>query len=223
VPETALRVGRVQSLPFGENTYIAQLDGRNDCIVIDPGFEPDPIFEYLDRQSLTPAAIVCTHGHSDHIAGNAAIKNRWPDCPIVIGEVDAEKLTNPVTNMSAVFGFHIVSPPADRTLREGERFEAAGIGLDAYDTPGHSTGHIVLVCKHVTPWQVFSGDILFEGGIGRYDLPGGSFETLRKSIHDKLFTLPDDTILLPGHGPETTVGHQKRTNPYVGEPAGFHV
>jgi hydroxyacylglutathione hydrolase len=220
VPEIALRVGCVESLPFAENTYIAHIGGRNDCVVFDPGFEPEAIFDYLMRHSLTPAAIICTHGHSDHIAGNAAMKDRWPDCPLVIGDGDAEKLINPMLNLSAAFGFNITSPPADRTLREGERFEAAGIELDVYETPGHSIGHIVLVCKQSSPWQVFGGDVLFDGSIGRTDFPDGSFETLRASIHDKLFTLPDDTIVLPGHGPETTVGHEKRTNPFVGAAAG---
>jgi glyoxylase-like metal-dependent hydrolase (beta-lactamase superfamily II) len=220
VPETALRIGRIESLPFGENTYIAHVDGRDDCIVIDPGFEPESIIDYLVKHSLTPAAIVCTHGHSDHIAGNAALKDRWPDCLIVIGELDAEKLTNATLNLSAAFGFNITSPPADRLLHEGERFEAAGIELDVYDTPGHSIGHIVLVCKQVSPWQVFGGDVLFNGGIGRTDFPDGSFEVLRRAIEEKLFTLPDDTIVLPGHGPETTVGREKRTNPFVGQGAG---
>jgi hydroxyacylglutathione hydrolase len=216
VPETALRVGRVESLPFGENTYIAHFDGRDECIVIDPGFEPEAIIDYLAEHSLTPAAIVCTHGHSDHIAGNGAMKERWPACPLLIGEGDAKKLTNPVTNLSAGFGFRVMSPPADRTLREGERFDAAGIELDVYETPGHSIGHIVLVCKQAKPWQVFGGDVLFNAGVGRTDFPDGDFATLAKSIHEKLFTLPDDTIVLPGHGPTTTVGREKRTNPFVG-------
>ncbi len=223
MPAIELRVGRVESLPFGENTYIAHIDGRNDCIVIDPGFEPEPIIDYLTQHGLTPAALLCTHGHPDHIAGNAALKKRWPHCPIVIGAGDAEKLTDPVLNLSANFGLAVTSPPADRTLRDGERFEAAGIELDAYDTPGHSKGHIVLVCRQVSPWQVFGGDVLFNGGIGRYDIPDGSFETLRKSIHEKLFTLPDDTIVLPGHGSEVNLGHEKRTNPYVGAVAGYAV
>ncbi len=219
MPDTALRIGRIESLPFGENTYIAHVDGRNDCIVIDPGFEPESIIEYLLEHALTPAAIVCTHGHSDHIAGNGALKARWPECPIVIGEGDAEKLTDATLNLSAAFGFNITSPPADRLLREGETFESAGIALDVYDTPGHSVGHIVLVCKQVSPWQVFGGDVLFNGGIGRTDFPDGSFEVLRRAIDEKLFTLPDDTIVLPGHGTETTVGREKRTNPFVGAEA----
>jgi len=215
VGESALRVGVIESLPFAENTYIAHFDGRDDCIVIDPGFEPESIIDYLAEHSLTPAAILCTHGHSDHIAGNRALKKRWLACPLLIGAGDAEKLTNPVLNLSAAFGFNITSPPADRTLSEGERFEAAGLELDVFDAPGHSSGHIVLVCKQIAPWHVFGGDVLFAGGVGRTDFPDGSFETLRKSIHEKLFTLPDETIVLPGHGQSTTVGREKRTNPFV--------
>jgi hydroxyacylglutathione hydrolase len=223
VPETALRIGRVESLPFGENTYIAHFEVRDECVVIDPGFEPDAIVDYLAQHSLTPAAIICTHGHSDHIAGNAAMKQRWPACPLLIGAGDAPKLTSPELNLSAPFGFRITSPPADRTLREGERFTAAGIELDVLETPGHSVGHIVLVCKQTEPWRVFGGDVLFAGGIGRTDFPDGSFDDLRRAIHEKLFTLPDDTIVLPGHGPETTISEEKRMNPFVGGPAGYPI
>jgi glyoxylase-like metal-dependent hydrolase (beta-lactamase superfamily II) len=220
VPEIALRLGRVESLPFAENTYIAHIGGRNDCIVIDPGFDPEAIIDYLTQHGLTPVAIVCTHGHSDHIAGNAALKERWPDCPVVIGERDAAKLTDARLNLSAAFGFNITSPSANQLLREGDRYEAAGLELDVYETPGHSIGHIVLVCKQARPWQVFGGDVLFNRGVGRTDFPDGSFEMLRDAIHKKLFTLPDDTIVLPGHGPETTVGEEKQWNPFVGAEAG---
>src|SRR5262245_49905958 len=92
VPENGLNVGCVVSAPFEQNTYIAHLSGRHDCVVFDPGFELEAVFEYLEELGLTPAAIVCTHGHSDHIAGNAALKRRWLDCPLIIGAGDAEKL-----------------------------------------------------------------------------------------------------------------------------------
>ena len=223
MPATTLHVGRVESMPFGENTYIAHFDGRDDCIVFDPGFEPDAIIDYLAQHSLSPAAIVCTHGHSDHIAGNAALKQRWKACPLVIGADDAEKLIRPELNLSAAFGLALISPPADRTLREGERFEAAGLELEVLETPGHSIGHIVLVCRQTQPWRVFGGDVLFAGSIGRTDFPDGDFDALRCAIHEKLFTLPDDTMVLPGHGPETTIGREKRTNPFVGAPAGYRV
>ena len=221
MPDEGLKLGLVVSMPFDENTYIAYLSGRDECLVFDPGFEPEAIFEYLDTHSLVPAAIVCTHGHSDHIAGNAALKQRWPDCPLVIGRGDACKLTDPEGNLSALFGMELMSPPADRLLDEGERFEAAGLVLDVLETPGHSAGHIVLVCRQTDPWWVFGGDVLFRDSIGRHDFADGDFQALRRSIHEKLFTLPDETIVLPGHGAETTIGREKRGNPFVGAPAGY--
>jgi len=223
VPDFDLQIGTIASMPFDENTYIAHLAGQNDCIVFDPGFEPDAIIEYLDQHSLTPAAIVCTHGHLDHIAGNWLLKDRWPACPIVIGEGDALMLGDPEQNLSAMWGLSVTSPPADRTLREGEQFNGAGLQFDVRNTPGHSPGHVVFICKQTKPWRVFGGDTLFAGSIGRTDFPGCSFEVLRDSIHDKLFTLPDDSIVYPGHGFETTIGREKRTNPFVGAPAGYQI
>jgi hydroxyacylglutathione hydrolase len=216
-----LRLGKVVSLPFDENTYIAHFAEREDCLVFDPGFEPGRIVDYLGRHSLTPAAILCTHGHSDHIGGNAMLKRKWPACPLVIGVGDAAKLTDPQLNLSAAFGVALVSPPADRTLEEGEQFEAAGFELEVLATPGHSAGHVVFVCKQTEPWRVFGGDVLFRGSVGRSDFFDGDAEALRRSIQEKLFTLPDETIVLPGHGPATTIGHEKRTNPFVGAPAGY--
>jgi glyoxylase-like metal-dependent hydrolase (beta-lactamase superfamily II) len=211
----------VISAPFDENSYIAHWGGRDDCIVFDPGFDPDAVFDYLEQQGLAPAAILCTHGHSDHIAGNAALKDRWPQAPLVIGVGDAYKLTDPAGNLSAAFGALLVSPPADRTVDEPEQFEAAGITLDVLATPGHSAGHVAFLCRQVEPWHVFGGDVLFRGSVGRTDFPDGDFDSLRASIHDKLFSLPDNTIVLPGHGPVTDIGREKRSNPFVGAPAGY--
>lgn len=216
-----LIVERVVSMPFDENTYIAHFEGRDDCIVFDPGLQPEAILAYLSQHRLTPAAVLCTHGHSDHIGGNAALKDRWPECPLLIGSGDAAKLTDPEQNLSAAFGVSLLSPPADATLDEPQRFESAGLELDVFDTPGHSAGHVIFLCRQTAPWRVFGGDVLFRGSIGRTDFPDGDFEALRASIHDKLFPLPDETIVLPGHGPETTVGEEKRTNPFVGVPAGY--
>ncbi len=221
--ERVLRMGRIISMPLDENAYIAHFDGDDECIVFDPGFDPEAIIEYIEEHGLTPAAIICTHGHGDHIAGNRALKQRWPGCPIVIGVGDAPKLIDPDLNFSSAFGFSITSPPADRTLREGERFDAAGMELDVLETPGHSIGHIVLLCRQTNPWQVIGGDVLFQGSVGRTDIQDGDFDALRTAIHDKLFTLPDDTIVLPGHGSVTTIGREKRTNPFVGNPAGYVV
>ena len=218
-----MEVASILSQPFAENTYIVHRLGSEDCLVVDPGLEPDKIFDYLSQQNLQPAAIICTHGHSDHIAGNAALKDRWPDSPLVIGEGDANKLTDPVANLSAGFGINIISPPADQTLREGETYSAAGFTWEVLETPGHCKGHVVFIDRDCDPIRVYGGDVLFQGSIGRTDFPDGDFEELRSSIHDKLFPLPDDTIVLPGHGPPTTIGAEKRINPFVGRPAGYDV
>ena len=211
----------IVSAPFAENSYVAHLDGRRDCLIVDPGFEPDKIIDYVSENGLAPAALLITHGHADHIVGNVAMKERWPDCPIVIGRSEAPMLTSARLNLSEGFRAPVTSPPADIMLDEGEIYRAAGFELEARLIPGHSAGHMVYIAKHLKPIVVFGGDVLFAGSIGRTDFPGGSFDALAEGIHKKLFTLPDDTIVLPGHGPATTIGDEKEGNPYVGRAAGW--
>lgn len=216
-----VEVALVISMPFAENSYIAHLEGRSDCLVFDPGLEPDKIVEWIESRELSPAAILNTHGHADHIAGNAAMKERWPDAPLIIGAGDADKLTDARLNLSAAFGSGITSPPAEQLLNEGDVYRAAGFEFDVYEIPGHSSGHIVFVTRERMPKIVFGGDVLFAGSVGRVDFPDGSLEKLTQGIHEKLFTLPDDTIILSGHGEPTTTGIEKRHNPFVGQPAGY--
>ena len=216
-PEFKLQT--VVSQPFGENTFIAHLDGRSDCLVVDPGLEPEKILSYLDQQGLTPAALLLTHGHADHIGGNETLKQRWPDCPLVIGAGDAAKLTDARLNLSAAFGVPITSPPADVLVREGDAYQAAGFDLRVLEIPGHSVGHVVFVWEGHSPPCVFGGDVLFAGSIGRTDFPDGDHGLLLAGIRQKLFSMPDATVVLPGHGPPTTVGEEKRSNPFVGEAA----
>ena len=211
-----IELSRILSIPFEENAYVARLGGRQDCIVVDPGMEPEKIVAHLDQQGLTPAAILNTHGHSDHIAGNGALKQRWPDCPLVIGAAEAAKLTDPRLNLSAAFGASLISPAADVVVEDGETYSAAGIDLVVRTVSGHSAGHVVYLCEDRDPPMVFVGDVIFAENIGRTDFPDGSFEQLKSGIHAKLFSLPDETVLLPGHGPPTTVGHEKQRNPFVG-------
>jgi len=207
----------IVSTPFSENSYIARITGRTDCLVVDPGLEPEKILQHLEENGLVPAAILNTHGHSDHIGGNRALKERWGDCPVVIGSADAPKLTNPRLNLSAVFGVGLASPPADVTVDDGENYSAAGFDLHVRAIPGHSAGHMVFVWEDHDPPIAFVGDVIFAGSIGRTDFSDGDFRQLATGIHTKLFTLPERTLLLPGHGPTTTVGQEKRGNPFVGE------
>ncbi|MCA9144397.1 MAG: MBL fold metallo-hydrolase [Planctomycetales bacterium] len=213
-----LHLAVVVSQLFQENAYIAYLEGRKDCLVFDPGLDSDLIIEKLAELKVEPVAIVNTHGHADHIAGNAALKKAWPQAPIVIGTNDAKKLTSPIENLSRSYGVDLISPKADQLVNEGDVYSAAGIDLEVYDTPGHSVGHVVFVWKGGTPWVVFGGDVLFHGSIGRTDFPDGSFEQLASAIRSKLYTLPDDTLVLPGHGPTTTIGFEKQHNPFVPGP-----
>jgi len=213
--ETAPIVRVVTSSLFEENAYLISLAKDGDCIVVDPGLDADLIVEQLQAAGLNPVAILNTHGHGDHIAGNELLKQTWPDAPLIIGAGDAWKLTDPAGNLSAEFGMPMVSPPADQTVSEGDVLEFAGIRWTVLETPGHSRGHVVFVAKELSPMIVLGGDVLFAGSVGRSDLADGDHETLLDSIRTKLFPLPDNTVVLPGHGPPTTVGHERRTNPFL--------
>jgi hydroxyacylglutathione hydrolase len=210
----ALQIHTIVSLPFEENTYVLWRAGRTDALVIDPGLEPGAILSFLAEQNLRPAALLNTHGHADHIGGNSTLKEAYPEAPLLIGINEAHLLTDAEANLSGPFGIPIVSPPADQLVREGEVLDLAGIRLEVLEIPGHSPGHVVFVYR-AAPCHVFGGDVLFRSGVGRTDFPGGSADLLFTGIRTKLFSLPDDTIVYPGHGPVTTVGHEKRTNPFV--------
>lgn len=211
-----VEISRVVSVPFEENCFVARPEGGARCLVVDPGLEPEKILAHLDQFQLEPEAVLNTHGHSDHIAGNRALKERWPDCRLVIGAGDAAKLTDPQQNLSAAFGIGLTSPEADQTVDDGDVIEFCGLKLRVLAIPGHSLGHVVYVLDDHEPAIVFVGDVVFAGSIGRHDFPDGNLSDLVRGIHEKLFSLPDDTLLLPGHGPSTTVGQEKRDNPFVG-------
>lgn len=185
-------------------------------MIVDPGLDAERIIASVTEQRWQPETILLTHGHADHIAGVESLKRCWPECPIVIGRKDAPKLTDSELNLSAQYDFNLTSPEADQLVEEGDRLSLAGMEFDVYETPGHSIGHVVYIWKGGSPWVVVGGDVLFREGIGRSDFPDGSHEQLVESIQTKLFTLPDDTLVLPGHGPTTTIGHEREFNPFVG-------
>jgi glyoxylase-like metal-dependent hydrolase (beta-lactamase superfamily II) len=140
---------------------------------------------------------------------------------LVCGRDEAPELTRAAMTMVGSLGLHVDTPPADVILSDGDIYEAAGFQLETRQVLGHSPDHVVFVWSAGSPTYVFGGDVLFQGGIGRTDFPGGSFERLRAGIREKLFSLPDDTIVLPGHGDPTTIGAERRSNPFVGESADF--
>jgi hydroxyacylglutathione hydrolase len=216
VKPSDIDITAIISFPFEENSFVIRHPHRKDCLVVDPGLEPEKIIEFLDGSGIEPAAILNTHGHSDHIGGNGVLKQHWPTCPIVIGENESPKLTDPRLNLSATFGLPLTSPPADVTVSNNDIYEAAGFRLKILDLPGHTTGHVGFQIEDCQPPVVFVGDVIFAGSVGRTDFPDGDFKQLARGIREKLFILPDDAVLYSGHGSNTTVGREKRTNPFVG-------
>ncbi len=194
------------------NCYLIGCKSSKTAAVIDPGGEEDVdlILNLLQKNNLNLKYIINTHGHADHIGGNKALKANTKAL-LLIHRLDAFMLIDANKNLSILEGKEIYSYPADRILEEGDEIILGSLKLSIIHTPGHTPGGISLVLNNI----VFTGDTLFAGGVGRSDLPGGSYRDLQRSIKEKLLTLSDDKIIYPGHGPSSTIGEERRTNPYI--------
>jgi glyoxylase-like metal-dependent hydrolase (beta-lactamase superfamily II) len=196
------------------NCFVLGCEKSSEGVVIDPGDEPDRILEVLADNHITAKLIINTHGHFDHVGANRKLKEAT-GAPILIHALDAPMLGQ-LSSSAAAWGMVAEnSPPPDREIGDGDRVSFGDVTLTVLHTPGHTPGGISLY----TDTEVFVGDTLFAGSIGRTDFAGGSFETLKNSIQQKLFTLNEDLVVYPGHNHSTTIGTEKRANPFVGERA----
>lgn len=199
-------VQKLEVGPMGANCYIVADKATNNAFLIDPGGEPDRIKKVLKNNNLNLKFIINTHGHGDHILGNG-----YFGVPIYVHRLEKDFLTDPNKNLSGIFGFFLKTPKADKLLEDGEKIVLDNLKLEIIHTPGHTPGGISIKLDGV----VFTGDTLFAGGIGRTDFEAGDEEALFRSIREKLFSLNDDIVIYPGHGPESTIGKEKRTNPFL--------
>lgn len=196
---------------ISSNCYIVYDPTSLDALVIDPGDDAYSIAETVRSEALHVRGIVDTHGHADHIADNTVLKQEF-GCPIMVHSLDAPYLLDSDLNLSQFIGASgPISPPADHLLEDGEEIAVGRFTFKVIHTPGHTPGGICLYREGM----LFSGDTLFAGSVGRTDFPGGSHEQLIESIRQRLLTLPDDTQVYPGHGPQTTIGAERQTNPWL--------
>ena len=198
--------------PLMANCFIAGCEETKEAVVIDPGGEADRILLSLADAELKVKYIINTHGHFDHVSANGKMKEAT-GADLLIHPLDAPML-GMLSSNAAVFGISVEnSPSCDRTIEEGETITFGNFTFKVIHTPGHTPGGISLYYDGI----IFVGDTLFAGSIGRTDFPGGDFDTLISSIKTKLFKLEDEVRVLSGHGPETSIGREKRFNPFVGE------
>lgn len=200
------------------NCYVVAAERGGPCVIVDAPPDVPAIEAMVRKYELTPVALLVTHGHIDHAGGGAVAASF--DVEASLHPDDEFLALDPGSQIRMLFGAadpamlaQFEFPAAYKPLADGERLEAAGLTFDVLHTPGHTPGHC---CFHLEAEGVlFSGDQLFAGSIGRTDLPGGSYEQLMESMQRRVLTLPDDTDVLPGHGPATTIGQERRVNPFL--------
>jgi glyoxylase-like metal-dependent hydrolase (beta-lactamase superfamily II) len=207
---------RVVTIPVGalqSNCYLVADSETREAVVIDPGDESTIILEQIDQNNLIIQAILLTHAHFDHIMAVRPVRDAL-NIPIYMHQDDAY-IYDHVETLAAHFGIMAEPPvPVDRYFEENDTIDFGSISISVISTPGHSPGGVSFLITGA-PSHVFSGDTLFSGSIGRTDLPGGDSNLLLQSIHEKLIVLDDTTIVYPGHGPASTIGTEKRSNPYL--------
>ncbi|MGQ9471156.1 MAG: MBL fold metallo-hydrolase [Candidatus Aminicenantales bacterium] len=191
------------------NCYLVYCPLSREAVIIDPGAEPEKLFPVIYELRLHPRAILNTHGHIDHVGANRDFKEKFA-LPIFLHPADKMLLqAQEQYELSLLLGAK-ESPAPDEELTDGSVIQVGEAKLVVIHTPGHSPGSVSFLGEKL----LFSGDTLFSGGVGRTDLPGGSWRDLEKSIRERILVLPEDTIVLPGHGPGTTVAEEKRSNPF---------
>jgi len=202
--------------PLQVNCFILADEKTKEAVVVDPGDDAQEILKIIQDKSFKVKYIVITHGHFDHVGANKALKDAT-GAELLIHEGDAPVMAS-ASQHSQAFGLNTQSSPrADRYVKHGDIINAGEVSLKVLHTPGHSPGGISLLDQGM----VFTGDSLFAGSIGRTDLPGGDLMTLIRSIKTNLMTLPDDTKVFCGHGPATTIGEERKENPFLNKESGF--
>ncbi len=202
--------------PVATNAWLAYDPESRDAVLIDaPPESAAVIIAAAERAGVEPAALVLTHTHWDHTAAAAALKRHFPSMVIYVHPEDRYRLVNPMEHTVWPLPFTIEAVEPDATLHDGDELEIGTIAFEVIHTPGHTEGGICLYERDTG--DLFAGDTIFAGSVGRTDLPGGDWPTLSRSIERRLMDLPDDVRIHPGHGPSTTVGRERVANPFVGE------
>ena len=209
---TALSVKRLVVPPLEANCWILVAEGAQKAAVIDPGGAGPAILEAVQQLDATVGAVLLTHGHFDHMTAAVELA-LGSDAPIYAHAADAPMLARPQDQMPGFVDESVRGVEDMRAVAEGDEIEVGGLRISVRETPGHSPGG---VC-YLTEGAILTGDTLFAGGIGRTDLPGGDHKQLMASIRDKILSLPDETTVYPGHGPASTVGDERRRNPWLTE------